>query len=457
MYTVIDVETTGNGLRGNKITEIAIFKTDGTVILEEFTSLVNPEQPIPYHITALTGIDDAMVANAPTFAEIAPQILEITKDTIFVAHAVNFDYGVIKEEFKQMNQDFVRKKLCTVRLSRRLTPGFNSYSLGKLCSSLSIPLTDRHRARGDAHATVLLFHLLLEKSEAPGVVTSFLNSKSQEATLPPHLNHAEVERIPAKPGIYIFYNQKREIIYVGKAKNLKKRVLGHFYDKSEHEIMLCRAVAHIDFELSGSEFLALLMESHRIKKHFPKFNRAQKRKDQQFAIFYYENRAGILQLGYNNLKLVAAPLVVMNNPTACRDLLYQLAEDFKLCPKYCQLRQGAAICKDIPISNCEGICAKQEAISAYNAKVKKAIAHLKATAEEAVIPLPGRHEEEQGFVFIEQGQYRGYGFIPKDQNISNTADLEAFLIPQQNTIEARQIINAFRNKVEFIPIAQLYV
>lgn len=173
MYTIIDIETTGNGIKGNKITEISIFKYDGNQVVDEFTSLVNPQCPIPYFITGLTGIDDQMVQNAPTFPEIADTVQFITEGCIFVAHSVNFDYGVIKEEFRQIGVDFTRKKLCTVRLSRKLIPGLRSYSLGKLCSAVQIPLVDRHRARGDAHATVLLFEKLLKKPESEVVLKSF--------------------------------------------------------------------------------------------------------------------------------------------------------------------------------------------------------------------------------------------------------------------------------------------
>ncbi|CAN0590509.1 unnamed protein product, partial [Ectocarpus sp. 12 AP-2014] len=185
LYTIIDIETTGNGIKGNRITEISIFKYDGHEVVDEFTSLVNPECEIPAFITGLTGIDNDMVRNAPLLEDIIPQIIDITKDTIFVAHSVNFDYNVIKNEFKLLGYDFSRKKLCTVRLSRKLLPGYNSYSLGKLTSALGIPLTDRHRARGDAHATVLLLHKLLRTENAEIVFKQFLNVKSQEATLPP--------------------------------------------------------------------------------------------------------------------------------------------------------------------------------------------------------------------------------------------------------------------------------
>jgi len=196
-----------------------------------------------------------MVHNAPTIDEVSDKIIEITKDTIFVAHSVNFDYNVIKHEFKNLGIDFVRKKLCTVRLSRKLIPGYTSYSLGKLCSALDIPLTDRHRARGDAHATVLLFKKLLQAKGAEKVFKSFLNSRSQEATLPPLLSREIYEGLPEVPGIYFFKNTKGVIIYIGKAINIKKRVLSHFYNKSTKEVKMCQETADISFELSGSELV----------------------------------------------------------------------------------------------------------------------------------------------------------------------------------------------------------
>ena len=170
MYTIIDVETTG---QGNKITEISVFKYDGKQIIDEFTSLVNPEALIPNYITALTGIDDSMVINAPTFSEIAQDVLAITKDTIFVAHSVNFDYNVIRNEFKAIGIDFRRPKLCTVRLSRKLIPGHRSYSLGKICNTLNIDINGRHRAHGDAEATVVLFEILLSKKDSEKVFRDF--------------------------------------------------------------------------------------------------------------------------------------------------------------------------------------------------------------------------------------------------------------------------------------------
>jgi len=186
LYSVIDIETTGNGFKGQKITEISIFIFDGQNIVDEFTTLVNPEQNIPPFITNLTGITNAMVRYAPKFYEIAQKVQELTKDTIFVAHNVNFDYNIIRDEFKSLGFDFKRKKLCTVRLSRKIIPELPSYSLGSICSTENIPINGRHRAKGDAEATTELFRRLIERDDN-FIINSFLNSKSKQATLPPLL------------------------------------------------------------------------------------------------------------------------------------------------------------------------------------------------------------------------------------------------------------------------------
>jgi DNA polymerase-3 subunit epsilon len=444
LYTIIDIETTGNGIKGNKITEISIFKYNGGQIVDEFTSLVNPQCPIPYFITGLTGIDDQMVQSAPTFHEIAGTIQDITEGCIFVAHSVNFDYGVIKEEFRQIGIDFTRKKLCTVRLSRQLIPGLRSYSLGKLCSAVQIPLVDRHRARGDAHATVLLFEQLLNKPKSEDVFKKFLNARSQEATLPPHLPRSVFDNIPQKPGIYYFKNQKGDIIYVGKAINLKKRVLGHFYDKKSKEIQMCSETANIDFKLAGSELMALLMESAEIKRLFPPYNRAQKRTGRQYAIFAYEDRNGIMHLAYNTIKGVPNPLKIIHNQTECRAYLEEVCKSFSLCPRYCHLQQTNTACSHHEINTCEGICRGKEAVEDYNQKVEEAITHMKLLASEVrIIKEKGRDSNESAVVLIADGIYKGFGFIDTDIEISTLEDVEAFITPQKHTVETESILTQY--------------
>ncbi|MEX0289655.1 MAG: exonuclease domain-containing protein [Flavobacteriaceae bacterium] len=454
MYCIVDIETTGNGIKGNKITEISIFKFDGEMIIEEYTSLVNPECDIPYFITGLTGIDNHLVRNAPTFKEITTEIEAITKGCIFVAHSVNFDYNVIRNEFQDLGLDFSRKKLCTVRLSRRLFPGYHSYSLGKLCSALNIPLKDRHRARGDAHATVLLFKKLIGLDGSEAVFKSFLNARSQEATLPPGLPKSVFQSLPQEPGIYYFKNNKGDIIYVGKAINIKKRVLSHFYDKATKEVRMCSETTHVDFERSGSEIVALLMESVAIKRHYPPYNLAQKRRVIQYGIFSYEDRNGVLHLAFNKLKLTPNPLLVLNNTTDCRLLLETLCEEYQLCAKYCHLQEGVKSCSHFRLSNCEGICRGSESPEEYNKKVKKAMDFLKTGNEDFVIKEQGRNKEEDAVILFTNGQYNGYGFIAKNTSISSLEDISAYVKSQKNTPEAQRMVQSYllknKNKKIFL-------
>lgn len=443
MYAIVDIETTGNGIKGNKITEISIFKFDGIQVVDEFTSLVNPQCEIPYFITGLTGIDNHLVRNAPTLDQIAPAIDTITRGCIFVAHSVNFDYNVIKNEFNSLGIEFTRRKLCTVRLSRKLIPGYNSYSLGKLCSALKIPLTDRHRARGDAQATVLLFQKLLQAEGAVNVFKSFLNARSQEATFPPSLPRSVFEKLPREPGVYYFKNEKGEIIYIGKAINIRKRVLGHFYDKTTREVQLCRETADIDFERSGNELIALLMESAAIKKHYPLYNRAQKRKVAQYGIFSYEDRSGILHLAFNRLALVPQPLISFTSTTDCRLYLEQLCCDFRLCAKYCHLQEKVTTCSHYRLTSCEGICRETESVSGYNKKVMAAIDHITSDSEDYLIREKGRETGEDAVILLKNGLYYGYGYISQDMEIGSVEDVMAYMMPQKNTVETQRLLQSY--------------
>ncbi|MDT7827802.1 exonuclease domain-containing protein [Pricia sp. S334] len=443
MYCIVDIETTGNSIKGNKITEISIFKYDGHAIVEEFTSLVDPQCEIPYFITRLTGIDNETVRDAPTIDVIADRILEITEGAIFVAHSVNFDYNIIKNELRNLGRKFIRKKLCTVRLSRKLLPGYNSYSLGKLCSALDIPLTDRHRARGDAHATTLLFGKLLRTDGADKIFRSFLNARSQEGTLPAGLPREVFEKIPTKPGVYYFKDARGKIIYIGKAINLKKRILGHFYDKSTKEVRLCAETTDVDFELSGSDLLALLMESAAIKHHYPIYNRAQKKRIHPYGIFAYEDRSGITHLAFNKLKMAPNSQVVFYNVTDCRLYLEQLCDSFGLCPKYCHLQENVKSCSHFRIDSCKGICRDSESVSAYNARVASAVAYMNSKKEDFVIKEKGRHPNEEALILMRNNVYVGYGFVEKEVELRSYADLEAFIVPQKNTVETESIIKSY--------------
>ena len=448
-YAITDIETTGNNYKGQKITEISIFLYDGSKVVDEFTSLVNPEQHIPPFITNLTGITDAMVRHAPKFYEIAKQVHEITKDAVFVAHNVNFDYNIIKSEFQSLGFEFNRKKLCTVRLSRKIIPGYRSYSLGNLCAALDIPLYDRHRAKGDVEATVKLFQLLQEKDEQ-FVINSFLNPRSKQATLPPLLKKEVVDRLPETFGVYYFRNEKKEIIYVGKANNIKQRVISHFYDKKRKEIAMCLEIAHIDFTATGSELLALLLESAEIKKIFPKYNAAQKRRGNAFGVFTYLDQKGIRHIAYNSTKALLNPLVTFDNITACRVFIENLCSANELCPKYCHLQENVKQCFHHKIKECKGICCGKEKIESYNQRVELALKEMQLQNANVVIKETGRTQDEVGFALILNGGYKGFGYLPQEvsEQLDTPEDYQFYLQPQQDNSDVQRILRSYLRKKE---------
>jgi len=446
LFAVIDVETTGGGISGNRLTEVCIVLLKGGEIQDKYTSLINPEKHIPVQITALTGINNEMVENAPKFHEVAKEIEDFMRDAIFVAHNVNFDYNVLRNEFKQLGFEFNRKKLCTVRLSRKLIPGLQSYSLGRLCDSINIPLTNRHRAEGDTDATVILFQRLLSLDIDGQILNSFLHAHSKQATLPPHLSAEEIHELPEEPGIYLFKDKQQKVIYAGKAINIKKRVLSHFYDKMSKEYHLGQDTYHVDYETTGNELMALLLEAEYIRKHYPKFNRAQKNPGTTYQIISYINQRGIIQLGIGKTKRIQDSIGTYYNRALATEKLELLCEKFKLCPRYCTLQSSTEKCSHYKLKNCEGVCDGTEAVVEYNLKVTEAINSLGDEKPTYVIREKGRHFEEDAFILVKEGRYQGYGFLDSAVQIASIEDYEPFLKLQESTFHTHKILNSYLRK-----------
>lgn len=292
-FSIVDIETTGGSRNGNKITEIAIINMDGDEVVEEFSTLINPERSIPINITYLTGITNQMVETAPKFFEVAKKIVEMTEGRIFVAHNVFFDYNFIKHEFSELGFQFKREKLCTVRLARKYLPGHKSYSLGNICDDLYIKIDGRHRALGDAKATSILFNKILSNLDESDLVLS----ESKKFLLPPHLDREEYEKLPNTAGVYYFYNSEGVLLYVGKSKDIKKRVTQHFRPdiKRRKDIQLKNAVARIDYKELGNELAALLYECHEIKEKWPPFNTSMKSKKFTYGVKLILGKDGLLK------------------------------------------------------------------------------------------------------------------------------------------------------------------
>lgn len=446
LFAVIDVETTGGGIHGNRLTEICVVLLRGTKVVDKFTSLINPEKEIPRHITGLTGIDNAMVADAPKFYEVAKKVEELTRDAIFVAHNVNFDYNVLRNEFLELGFEYNRRKLCTVRLSRKLIPGLFSYSLGRLCDSINIPISNRHRAEGDTDATVILFQRLLSLDEDHKVINSFLHARSRQATLPPHIDADQIHSLPESAGIYLFKDRQHKVIYAGKAIDIKKRVVSHFYDRMNKEYHLGQETYHIDHETTGSELVALLLEAECIRKYYPKFNRAQKRPGPVYQIVSYTNQLGVLQLALEKTTKLRESIGTFYSRALAQEKLEYLCREFRLCPKYCSLQSNVEECSHYEIVSCEGICSGKEQVNIYNEKVSAAIASLTEESSTFVIREKGRHFEEEAFVLVRDGKYQGFGFIDTEVQVSRPGDYEPFLKRQTATYHTHKILSNYLRK-----------
>lgn len=446
-YAVIDVETTGS-VRSGRMTEICIIIIENMEITDVYTSLINPEAYIPQTITALTGITNEMVATAPKFHEIADIIKEKTQDTIFVAHNVNFDFGFLSKEFKLLGQNFLRKKLCTVRLSRKLIPGLPSYSLGRLCRSVGISLKGAHRAEADTRATATLFLkvLQIDAQNKFEVFQNFLNKSSRQATLPPHILTEDFNKLPTTAGIYLFKDKAGKIIYVGKAKNIQARVLSHMYSKTQKSIDQCTATHHLDFVETGNELCALLLEADYIRHYYPAFNKAQKRPTSIFQVISYVNQLGIIQLALGKTKNTTNSVATIYSQVVGLESLMHLCEHFELCPKYCALQTTQQPCSHYKIKDCKGICSGEEAVEIYNKRVALALKHLEDSQETFVIKQHGRTADETAIILVEQGQYKGFGFIENNTPITDFEDFSNYITRYKNTYHTTKLIASFVRK-----------
>jgi DNA polymerase III subunit epsilon len=446
-YCVIDIETTGGDPKVERITEIAVYRFDGQTVVDSFVSLVNPERPIPEFITRITGINNDMVQDAPKFFEIARRLVEITQDTIFVAHNARFDYGFVQKEFRQLGYTFIRKQLCTVRLTRKFFPGLRSYSLPNLCKHFQIQNEASHRAWGDATATLELFRRILAKSggeDAPAA----LQQETAATRLPPQLKASKLDELPEETGVYYFYNQRHELIYVGKSTNIRKRVLSHFQgaNKASRTMQMIAQIADLSFELTGSELVALLLENEEIKRHQPRFNIAQRRQTYKFAIYAREDEAGYLRLQVDAYDDTREPLAGYSGRSHAEASLKRRAGKYTLCHKLCGLEKGSGRCFHHQLHICQGACIGEEAPEAYNERVAKAMRELsfgKNELNDFLVIGEGRNYDERSVVWVQGGTYRGYGYVDPELLSGSLESLLAAVDPREECPDVQRIIRGY--------------
>lgn len=447
MYSIIDIETTGGNPYRDKITEIAIYVHDGSRVVKEFHSLINPERRIPHFIQKMTGISDEMVAGAPRFYEVAKAIVQYTENTIFVAHNASFDYNFVKTEFKNLGYLYQRDCLCTLKLSRKIIPGKKSYSLGKLCRELDILLENRHRAQGDALATVKLFELLLQKN-GNGFFQETWPIQLKNNGINPALSQKIIEQLPQKTGVYYFLDENQKIIYVGKSKDIRQRVLSHFSQiKSKRALEMIEKTADVHYDITGSELLALLRESEEIKRHQPLYNRRQRRCIYNYGLYSFYDEKGYLCLKLDKTHADALPHTSFPNLEKGKNFLFGLTEKFKLCQNLAGLYATSSACFQYAVKQCKGACLGKESPHDYNIRVQEAIDYAGFIKENLIVLDQGRTPSETSFIMIENGKYLGYGYVEKHQTLTQASDFVTYLVPAEDNRDVRQIISGFlRNK-----------
>lgn len=399
LFAVVDIETTGSYAAANGITEIAIVIHDGVKVLDFYESLVNPHVPIPYFIERLTGITNDMVSNAPSFEEIAGNVAALLTDKIFVAHNVNFDFSFVKYHLEHAGYTLNNKKLCTVRLARKVLPGLNGYSLSKLTQQLQINHGQIHRAGGDALATADLLKIIVAK-DVNGEIQKMLKGGSKEQYLPPHLSVDDIKLLPSKPGVYYFYDDSGKVIYVGKAINLRKRVISHFsnnkVNKQKQDFL--RETHKVSYKECATDLMAHILESAEIRRLWPKFNRSQRGYLPKYGLFLYEDSIGFKRMVLEKLKQATKPIYTFNNLNDGRECIKSLISKFELCNRLCNVSK-----------DCE--CALHKTADEYNTSIEVAVQWLKDQLPTFALLDKGLDDNDYSCILILEGNFYGMGYI----------------------------------------------
>mgnify|MGYP006189215093 CR=1 FL=1 len=453
MYAILDIETTGGKYNEEGITEIAIYRFDGHKVVDQFISLINPEIPIQPFVVGLTGINNEMLRNAPKFFEVAKRIVEITSDCVLVAHNAKFDYRILSTEFSRLGFEYERESLCTVELAQKLMPGQPSYSLGKLARALGIPVSDRHRANGDAQATVKLFKMLLAKDSSKEILISSVRTKPK-ITMDTKLVRL-LEELPSITGVYYLHNSKGQIIYIGKSKNIKKRVLQHFTNDNRKSREVQKEVAAITYEATGNELNALLKENEEIKKNKPKFNKALTRTVFSYALYRSEDENGYIHLKIGKADGRKKSITTFTNLQQAKMVLTNILEEYQLCQKYTGLHTGNGSCFNYSIKQCNGACIGEEDIAAYNERVNEVIRKYSYENLNMLVIDRGRDVDEKSALLVEEGKFKGIGYFNLNYQLNNLEIIKSIITPMQSDRDAQHIIQSYLRRNHRLKVIHL--
>ena len=452
-YAVLDIETTGGKYNEEGITEIAIYRFDGDKVVDQFASLVNPEIPIQPFVVKLTGISKAMLRTAPKFHEVAKRIIEITDGAILVAHNAHFDNRILTTEFDRLGYNFDKQTLCTVELAKQLMPDMPSYSLGKLVQSLGIPITNRHRAAGDALATVELFKLLLLKDAKKEIVQQHIKVNPRK-----NIDSKLLELIKTAPtdiGVYYMHREDGTIIYIGKSKNIQKRLTQHFTNDTRKSKNIQREVTAISYEKTGNELIALLKESEDIKQLSPKYNRALRKRSFNAQLTSFTDQKGYINLKIEKVDARKKAITTYNSLQSAKNHLENSIGKYALCKKLGGLQNTDNACFNYDIKECLGACIGKEKPETYNKKVTAFLSNYSYQNQHMLIIDKGRNPQERSVIYIEKGIYKGFGYYALNHQITNPEILKSIIRPMQNNRDAQHILQSYLRRRKVIKIINL--
>jgi len=419
MFAVIDIESTGGGHKIEKIIDIAIYVHNGNRITHSFSSLVNPGIPIPSFVKKLTGITDKMVSTAPTFNEIAATIQHITQGSIVVAHNAQYDYGILRQEFKRVGFPFKRKKLCTIKAAQKLYPNRDSYGLDSLCEEFDINVLDRHRASGDAQATVALFEELM-KSDEKEIINKLINNPHVLENFAPNVSFKEVYKVPEGTGLFYFHDKDGKILMLSRSNALRDRTLQYLIKEpiNKDKIKLFNEVHSVSYKLTGSELLSILLENHDINTLSPEYNKKLRINTQQpSGIIVRKSNNGYLQLKVGKIYPKYDNIGIFDKTNQAHTKLRQLVKQHKLCNKLVE--------SDVKRCYCKGDCVMDKMASEeYNAKINALIKKQdRAIPSDFLIVGEGRFINEISVIGVKNKAFVGYCFLDRNTSLKNPKEI----------------------------------
>ncbi|MFD2098395.1 exonuclease domain-containing protein [Flagellimonas iocasae] len=439
MYAILDIESTGGKYNEEGIMEIAIHRFDGRKVVDKFICLINPEREIQPFVAKLTGINNQMLRSAPKFHEVAKRIVEITEGATIVAHNAQFDYRILRTEFRRLGYDYQRKTLCTVDLSKQMLPDAESHSLGKLARSLGIPMSDRHRANGDAIATLKLFKLLLGKDSDKSIIKTVVREETHGELSPTQLDM--VFNLPSETGVYYMHNKDGDIIFLGKTTNIKKRVNQHFTNVGSLARKLQKETKKVTYDETGSELVALLKEYQELRRTKPKHNSIARRKLFSHIINFEQNGKAHISLAIESSKSRANQKIGFNGVPSARSFLNKISSEFEICP--CSI-------------DTEATCAQSnESIADCNEKVLSAFDKYSIFGKSIALLDQGRETGERSFVLIKGGHLQGFGFVELNHQINNIHILESIMTSIPSDENTTFIIESYlrkNNRLKVVPL-----